>query len=167
MNLFHRFSYWTHFINSDIMRYFWWKMFQEFEIILVRLIIKLWIFAIQLIYLHLLLTGPCWWTGTLHWPCLHCCFHWPSVLHVTILASDTVSIFLDTRCHHGKLLIETILLDHKHRWDSYQKTLFIEVIYGWYFFNPLNTVLSQLGGKLFQSVKILNVKKYVPMVICM
>lgn len=121
MNLFHSFSYWTHFINIHIMWYFWWKMLRKFEIILIRLIRKLWIFAVQLTYLHLLLTGPCWRTGTLHWPCLHCCFHWPSVLHVTILASDTLSIFLDTRCHHGKLLIETILLDHKHHWDSIRR----------------------------------------------
>lgn len=159
MNLFHRFSYCTCYINSHITQYFWWKMLREFEIILVHLIIKLWIFAIQLTYLHLLLTGPCWWARTLHWPCLHCCFHWPSVLHVTILASDTVSIFLDTCCHHGKLLIETILLDHKHHW--WEDTFYWGDIW-LIFFNPLNTVLSQMGGKLFQSVKNINV-----MVICM
>lgn len=107
-------------------------------------------------HIYILLKGPRWWTRTLHWPCLHCCFHWPTVLHVIILASDTVSIFLDS----PKLFIETILFGPQAPLRLNQKTLFIELIYGWYFFNPLKTVLSQPNGKLFQSGKILiNVKR--------
>ena len=28
--------------------------------------------------------GSCWWTRTLHWPCLHCCFYWTPVLYIDL-----------------------------------------------------------------------------------
>lgn len=34
--------------------------------------------------------GCCWWTWTLHRPCLHRCFYWTLVLHLIDVVSDNV-----------------------------------------------------------------------------
>lgn len=62
-------------------------------------------------------SGSCWWTWTLHGPCIYCRFYWPSVLHIVSKKCGILSQISTIVFHPWNIQVLPVLYYYnEHEW---------------------------------------------------